>query len=916
MEVIVISAFSTLMFETSNRISNTNTPNMFTKVLSLRAKLLLCLMPIVLAGLVSVSSGAYLYFKNVIEEELSKSMLNSVAKSAESIDRWIATIMLEPATVASTPAAKAINEDFEQLDIQNQFRHILLHDKYPDIFKDVYAANKVGEYHTIVQDGENFSIHKGNIFNRPYFQSIMSGGPTQITQPLISRTTGVPTIFMVSPIHRDDGQPLGLIGAGISLEYIQDITQDLKTGKTGYGFIVADDGTYIYHPDDSFIMKSKITERNDPLLNKLGRRMISGKSGIFPFSIEDKEMVALYSPVAVAGWSVATVIPKSELFAPAVNMVKILLAITVFFSLVVGFAIIFAMNHLMKPLQSLAFRAQQISAGNLEVPDLEIQTDDEIGKLASAFNLMTTNLNSTLSGLQQSEDKYRSIFENSLIGIIQVSIDGIVITANPAFVQMLGYTSLDNMLCEVEDVQSSMYLNPDDRKVILKQLFQENKLKNQEIQLKHRNGESFWVSIDISLIRDKKGTPLRIESLVNDINDRIQAEQEKSKLQSQLAQSQKLEAVGKLAGGVAHDFNNILSVIIGKSEIALMKMAPSDTFYSSFADIKKAAEHSANLTRQLLAFARKQTIAPQVIDINHTLQETLDMLRRIISENIEVTQSTAPDLWPVKIDPDQMTQIITNLCVNARDAMSDFGKILITTENKTLNKEYYSDLDDVMHGDYVCLSVRDDGCGMSSEIQKQIFEPFFTTKGKHKGTGLGLAMIYGIVKQNSGFINISSELDKGTTFKIYLPRYTGSNKQPPQAPDQHRIRKGDESILLVEDEPELLKVSEQMLKELGYSVLAVGHPDEAMRYAQQYGEKIDLLITDVIMPKMNGKDLATHILNRHPHMQCLFMSGYTADIIASQGILDEGIDFLQKPFSIQSLADTIRTVIDSNSRKQ
>lgn len=820
--------------------------------------------------------------------------------------------MLEPASFASTPAAKAINENFEQLDKQNYYRHRLLHAKYPNIFKDIYAANKSGEYHTITQDGDSYSIYKGNIFNRPYFQSIMNGGPTQLTAPLISRTTGIPTIFMVSPIHNAEGQPLGLIGAGISLEYIQNITQDLKTGKTGYGFIVADDGTYIYHPDDSFIMKSKITEIDNESLNKLGRRMISGKSGTFTFSIEDREMVALYSPVTVTGWSVATVIPKEELFAPAVNMVKILLAITVFFALAVGFAIILAMSYLTKPLQSLAFRAQEISAGNFEVPALEIQTDDEIGKLARAFNLMTTNLNSTLSGLQQSEDKYRSIFENSLLGIIQVSIDGVVITANPAFVQMLGYTSLENMLYEVEDVQSSMYLNPDDRKRILSRLLLENKLKNQEIQLKHRNGKAFWVSIDISMIRDDTGAPLRIESLVNDINDRIQAEHEKSELQSQLIQSQKLEAVGKLAGGVAHDFNNILSVIIGKSEIALMKMESSDTFYSSFSDIKKAAEHSANLTRQLLAFARKQTIAPQVVDINNTLQETLNMLRRIISENIEVTQSPASNLWPVKIDPDQMAQIITNLCVNARDAIPDFGKILITTENKPLAKDFYSNLEDFTPGDYVCLSVNDDGCGMSSETQKQIFEPFFTTKGQHKGTGLGLAMVYGIVKQNSGFIHISSKLDQGTTFKIYLPRYTGSRKHNLQDSAKHNIPTGTESILLVEDEPELLKVSEHMLKELGYTVIAVDHPDEALRYTKQYGEKIDLLLTDVIMPKMNGRDLATRIHHLYPHMLCLFMSGYTADIIANQGILDEGINFLQKPFSLQDLAGKIRTVIDTD----
>lgn len=887
---------------------------MFTKVLSLRAKLFFCLMPIILVGLVSVSTGAFLYFKSVIEEELSKNMLNSVAKSAESINRWLSTITLETLTFASTPAAKQINENFEELDKQNHKRHKLLMENYPEIFNDIYAANRLGEYHTIIKNGENYAIHKGNIFNRPYFQSIMSGEPTQITSPLISRTTGIPTIFMVSPIQDDDGQPLGLIGAGISLEYIQNITQELKAGNTGYGFIVASDGTYIYHPTESLIMQSKITEVENPLIRKLGASMISGKSGIYSFSHEDRKMVTFYSPIPVSGWSVATVIPETELFAPVINMVKILLAITIFFSLVVGFAIIYAMNYLTKPLLSLAFQAQKISSGNLNVPALDIRTNDEIGQLARSFNLMTTNLNSTLSGLQQSEDQYRSIFKNSLIGIIQVSIDGVILGANPALVQMLGYTSFDNMLSEVKDVQSSMYLFPEDRKRILKQLFEKGKLKNQEIQLKHRNGKSFWVSIDISLIRDNNDTPLRIESLINDINDRILAEQEKNRLQSQLAQSQKLEAVGKLAGGVAHDFNNILSVIIGKSEIALMQMTPSDKFYDSFTGIKKAAEHSANLTRQLLAFARKQTIAPQIIDLNHTLQETLNMIRRIISENINIIQIPFPNLWPVYIDPDQMTQILTNLCVNARDAIQKFGNIIITLENNTLTKESHSKLVDFIPGDYVCLSVTDNGSGMSPETQKQIFEPFFTTKNQHKGTGLGLAMVYGIVSQNGGFIDISSELGHGTTFKIYLPRYTGNSKTS-LLEDNHGIAKGGECILLVEDEPELLTVSEQMLKEFGYTVFAANHPEDAIDYVEKYGEKIDLLLTDVIMPDMNGRELATHILKLHPHMHCLFISGYTADIIAHQGVLDEGIDFLQKPFTAQALANKVRAVIDNGKKE-
>ena len=883
---------------------------MFIQILSLRAKLLFWLMPIILAGLVAVSSGAYFYFKNVIEEELSKSMLSSVGKSAESINRWLATIVLEPETMASTPAAKNINENFELLDNQNLYRHKKLHANHSDIFIDIYAANSKGEYHTIIQSGNNYSIHKGDINSRPYFQSIMAGGPTQLTPPLISRTTGIPTIFMVSPIQDDDGKPLGLIGAGISLTYIQHIAKDLKAGKTGYGFIIADDGTYIYHPDESFIMESKITELDNPMLNKLGRMMVAGQSGSYTFVEDGRKMIALYFPIPLTGWAVASVLPESELFAPAVNMVKILLAITIVFATLVGFAIVFAMKRLTKPLQTLADHAQELSSGNMDIPELEIEAEDEIGKLSEAFNLMTTNLNSTLHVLKDSEDKYRSIFENSLVGIIQAAMDGTVLHANPAFLQMLDYSSLETMLEEVENVQTSMYLKPEDRTQLLAELLECDSLRNKEIQLKKRGGEPFWVSIDISLIRDDNGKPLRIESHINNINNRIKAEEERATLQSQLAQSQKIEAVGKLAGGIAHDFNNILSVIIGKSEIALMKMDKTDQYYDSFVDIKKAADHSANLTRQLLAFARRQTIAPQVVNINLLLDETLSMLQSLISEDIDLTRSPSTELWRVKIDPDQMAQIITNLCLNARDAIDGLGRIIVKTENISLDEQYYTNLSDYLPGDYVCISVSDNGCGMDIETQKQIFEPFFTTKGMAKGSGLGLATVQGIVIQNGVFLNVYSEVEQGTSFHIYLPSYTGDKEQT-SVQSNSNIQYGTESILLVEDELELLKVSEQMLRELGYTVIALSNPEEATIYANQYSDQIDLLLTDVIMPKMNGRDLADKVITKYPNICCLFMSGYTADIIARKGVLDEGINFLQKPFSLQSMSSKVRTVLDT-----
>ena len=868
-------------------------------------------MPIVVTGLLSLSFGAYWYIKNVIEEELSNSMLVSVGKSAESINRWLVTIMIEPETIAATPAAKGINQDFTLLDAQNINRHKILHEKHPDIFQDIYAANREGEYHTVQQRDDFFDIFVGDISNRPYFQSIMAGGPTQITPPLISRTTGIPTIFMVSPILDEQSHPQGLIGAGISLQYIQKIAQELQAGETGYGFIVSKDGTFIFHPNANFIMRHKITELEDTSIQVLGARMILGGSGMFRYSYEDQAMVAFYQPIPIAGCSVATVLPEAELFAPAIRMIKVLASITFVFIVLVVVALLLAMQSLTRPLQSLASRAQEISLGNLEVPALEIKSHDELGRLSQAFNIMTANLQTTMLGLRQSEDKYRSIFENSLLGIMQTSLDGIMLNANPSMVRMLGYESLEAMKEGLTDIQTQLYVNPDERDEIISLLLEHGKVEGREVQFFQRNNTIIWVTMNVALIRDSIGDPVRLESLVTDISDRKTAELERKVLQGQLVQAQKLEAVGKLAGGVAHDFNNMLSVIIGNTELALIKIDKVDPFYKTFVDIRKAAEHSANLTRQLLTFARRQAVAPKVIDLNEVLSEMLDMLRRIIGEDIELLQTPSSGLWPVNIDPDQAGQILANLCVNARDAVDGVGKIVIEMKNVSFDEASYANFSDCQPSDYVCLSVRDDGCGIDQETLSHIFEPFFTTKEIDKGTGLGLATVYGIAKQNGGFIDAQSEVGFGTTFKLYLPRYKGDVNQSQPRKLQQVIACGHETVLLVEDELALLQMGKDMLEEIGYQVLAANTPKDAIRIAEEHLGKIHLLLTDVIMPKMNGRDLAALLVATQPELKCLFMSGYTANIITNQGVLDKDVSFLQKPFSIQELAVKIRENLDA-----
>ena len=404
-----------------------------------------------------------------------------------------------------------------------------------------------------------------------------------------------------------------------------------------------------------------------------------------------------------------------------------------------------------------------------------------------------------------------------------------------------------------------------------------------------------------------------LEGLASHIGEflmRQQAEAEHEKIQSQLNQAQKTEAIGRLAGGVAHDFNNMLQAILGYTDMALNETDPEIALYNDLTEIRKAANRSANLTRQLLAFARKQTMTPQVIDLNETVSGMLRMLRQLIGEDIELAwQPTAADTT-VKMDPSQIDQILANLCVNARDAIAGVGALTVETGTLTADAALCAASDTgLVPGEYVTLSVSDTGCGMDEETIKHIFEPFYTTKRVGKGTGLGLATVYGIVKQNNGNIKLTSVPEKGTTFRICLPRHLGEAAQLPLSGPPKAALRGHDTVLLVEDEPAILKMGKRMLESLGYRVLTAGLPDEAVALVKKNAEEIGLLLTDVVMPQMNGLDLAAHLTQLHPELKCMFMSGYTADIITKQGLVEEGVHFIQKPFTVQDLAAKVQEAL-------
>ena len=419
---------------------------------------------------------------------------------------------------------------------------------------------------------------------------------------------------------------------------------------------------------------------------------------------------------------------------------------------------------------------------------------------------------------------------------------------------------------------------------------------------KKKDGTRYTEDATISPVHDAAGRIVNYVAVTRDSTH-------ERHLEEQLRQAQKMESVGRLAGGVAHDFNNMLQVISSYVELSLAHVDSGQALHKNLQQIQKAAQRSADLTGQLLAFARKQTVSPKVLDVNDAVARMLKMLQRLIGEDIDLAWMPGHAAGRVRIDPSQLDQILANLAVNARDAIAGVGKLTIGTDTVVIDEAYCADHPGHVPGAFVLLTVSDNGSGMSKETLSHIFEPFFTTKGVGEGTGLGLATVYGIVNQNNGFINVYSEPKQGTTFKIYLPRYEGEEAAAPGPASADEPPRGTETVLVVEDEAAILELSGLMLENLGYTALAARTPAEAIRLVTEHTEAIDLLITDVVMPQMNGRDLALLITELKPGLKVLFMSGYTADVIAHQGLLDEGVSFVSKPFSMNALAEKIRAVL-------
>lgn len=743
-----------------------------------------------------------------------------------------------------------------------------------------------------------------------------------------------------------------ILELGIPLEDVVGFQKELKDIVAGHEYIchamvVSPDGRILFHSDTARQGKMVI----DPAII---RSIRSGKrsTGIYKYQAEEHyeahipvlgpngehvAAVRLGFPATIVDDKVGDVIRNSALVA----LVILLLAVI---SLIITQSV-----WVTRPLGSLVSLIREIRKQGPSVNRrIEIRTRDEIGELGSAFNEMmdhlreadeklrnfnnrlqeevdkrTKELRATTQQLKEeieerrrrekalrasdeklrkSEEKLRKVVHNAPVWVMLSTLDeGRLLEVNEASLKMIGFKREEAIGRTIKEL--GIWDDPEDLKRFVTMLRERGSVRDFEGKLRAKTGNVVEAVINAELI-ELEGEEVVI-SLIQDMT-------EHNRLEEEFRQAQKMEAIGTLAGGVAHDFNNLLTTIIGNAYLASSDLPEGDPLLEYIEDMKKAGEKAKGLTRQLLAFSRKETRMPRVLDLNETVQDMEKMLRRLVREDIELQFVPGPDLWDVYIDETQIYQVIMNLVVNARDAMPEGGTLTIETANVELDRAYFRS-----HGienepvPYVMLAVTDTGVGMDEEVRERIFEPFFTTKERDTGTGLGLSTVYGIVSQNKGYIWCYSEPGQGTTMKVYFPRAKEEPGQGGAAVEgQEGSLAGSETVLVAEDNDNVRKMAVRSLSRFGYRVLEARDGAEAIRVSQDLDGEIDLLLTDVIMPGMSGKELAERLGSMRPETKVLYMSGYTHNVILNKGVLWSGTHYIQKPFAPEVLAKKVREVLD------
>ncbi|MFH1021442.1 MAG: ATP-binding protein, partial [Pseudomonadota bacterium] len=727
---------------------------------------------------------------------------------------------------------------------------------------------------------------------RPYIKNTRATSAPVISDPYVtSQPHKHPVIMMTAPVFDRQGKIIAIFAGSLDLmsPNILGKLSKKKLGNTGYLYLLTADRTMIMHPDKTRIFK-KIPKGKNPLYD----RALEGFEGTAENrSREGVPMLTSFKRLRVNNWLLASNYPRTDAYAPLIHAAQILLAGILIITLTAFAVIRYFSQYLTKPLLALTRHVAELADKKGEARLFHTKAQDETGTLAQVFNTMLEKLDRQQAELQQSEEIYRTVTDFASDFIFWQAPDKKMIFVSHNCEQLTGYAE-EEFLADPGLLDALFH--PEDRERWLSHAHhtdEAGKDLDLEFRIITKGGQIRWVSHVCTQIHVEADRFLGLRGSLADITERKQAAAEQEKLKSQLAQAQKMESIGILAGGVAHDFNNILSIILGYSELLLLELAGNDPAREKVQTINEAGHRAATLTRQLLAFSRKQVVQLAPCSLNQLIHNLIKMLGRMIGEDVSLEVRAAAQDDTVLIDPGQMEQVLLNMAVNARDAMPKGGNLIIETKNRELDVEYAKTHQGVTPGRYVVLSVSDTGQGMRREIQEKIFDPFFTTKERGKGTGLGLAMVYGIIKQLGGHIFVYSEQEQGTTFKIFLPVVLDAVKKAPELPNLP-LPRGDKTVLVVDDEPSLRTLVVAILQPCGYTMLEASSGAEALQVSNAFAGRIDILLTDVIMPGMNGKELAEAIAARRPETRIIYMSGYTDNAIAHHGVLDPGVVLIEK----------------------
>ncbi len=820
----------------------------------------------------------------------------------QALERWIGDRTRRVVMIASLPELRRISAVLcsaesgkaEIAEANAQLRALiqLALDNYPELQEILVLTGEGGRV--------AFSTNPGNegqyrVFDQAYVEGQKA---TFVKNVYHSAHTLKPTMTVSTPLRSESGQVYGVLLADLNLQIMELIIHDRTgLGETGE--------TYLVDCYNVFVDNARLgRERYSRGVHSLGiDAAVNGGSGSGAYrNYNAVPVIGVYRWLEDRELALLIEISQREAFRGARMQAVILTVVGLSLGTVLALGVYWLARRITNPILAVQQAALRVSSGDLDAK-APVLTEDEIGKLAESFNRMTVRLKELYGEVKRKEEHFRSLIESATDVILVMDARGVLSYISPSVERVVGYRAEELLGSDPFEL-----VHPEEQQRLRTEYLRllganETVLGHASLRVRHKAGG--WRVVEASG-RNLLGHPA-ISGFVITARDITTRQQ----LEEKLLQAQKMEAVGRLAGGVAHDFNNLLTALIGYADLLQQQPQLDAESLDYVGEIKNSADRAAALTQQLLAYSRKQILQLRLIDLNILVANMLNMLKRLIGENIELSSRMASGIKQVKADPNQLERVIMNLTVNARDAMPKGGTILFETDNVVLDAEYCRQFPELIPGEYVMLAVSDTGCGMEAEILTKIFDPFFTTKKGGKGTGLGLAMVYGIIKQSGGHITVCSEPGRGCTFRIYLPAAGADETERQSELPRRRLPQGSETILVVEDEQSARKIIGLILGQAGYQVYSAENAQEAMHCAETAGH-LDLLLTDVVLPGMDGKSLAEALLAARPKLKVLYISGYTEDAIVHHGVVSEGIAFLQKPFTPEVLARKVREVLEAD----